>query len=72
VKTVELIRAYYGGRKILHATSTGEIEVSIPKGKNEYVEIVAYVEKYINEHGFTIRTMDKEPGFFYFLIVKGD
>ncbi len=72
MKTVELIRGYYSNKKILHATATGETEVSIPKGKNEFVEIMAYVEEYINEHGFTIRSMDKESGVLFFLIEKGD
>ncbi len=67
-----MLRCYVGGNKILHATSSGEREVSIPKGKNQYAEFIAYVEKYINEHGFIIKFFDKEPNFFYFLLEKGD
>ncbi len=69
MKKVELIRCYYGDKKIVHATSTGEREVGMSK-RNDFSEVMAYVEKYINENGFSIKSMDKEPQTLYFLIEK--
>nr|MDO8087905.1 hypothetical protein [Candidatus Sigynarchaeum springense] len=69
MKKIELIRGSYGANKIHHITSTDEREVNIPKGKS-FVEFLAYVETYINENGFTIKTMDKERYGLFILIEK--
>ncbi len=74
MKKVELIIGSIGAKKIICTTATGTTEeplkVSITKPWDTYVEIVAYVEKYINEHGFTIKSMDKEQQTLFFLLEK--
>jgi hypothetical protein len=69
MKKIEVIQGLYGLKKIRHFTSNGERDESLTKG-NEIVEIMAYVEKYINENDFSIKQMDKEPGELTFLIEK--
>ncbi len=42
------------------------------RGKTNMQNFLANIQKYINEHGFTIKFFDREPNFLYFLIEKGD
>ncbi len=64
-----MITCVGNSRKIIHSTSTDQRNVETPKGTH-LVEQLAYIEKYINENGFAIKSVVIESGMMYYLIEK--